>query len=175
VNLNAKIRYRLNYQIRVPQVRVNFDNQQLGIMSTEQARQLAHEKGLDIIEVMPNTNPPVCCIADYGKLIYEAKLREKEFAKKQCESVQHIKEIRLTPTIASHDVEYKSKNIEKFLLEGYKVQLMMKFTPRELNHKDIGYGTINSIVEKFQESAVVEVPPRFNGRMLFCVLSPKRK
>lgn len=175
MNLNAKIRYRLNYQIRVPQVRVNFDNQQLGIMATEQARQLAQEKGLDLIEVMTNTNPPVCCIADYGKLIYEAKLREKELSRKQREAVQHIKEVRLTPTIAAHDVEYKSKNIEKFLLEGKKVQLMMKFTPRELHHKDIGYNTINFIVEKFQEFAVIEVPPRFNGKMLLCVLSPKRK
>jgi translation initiation factor IF-3 len=93
----------------------------------------------------------------------------------QREAVQHIKEVRLTPTIAAHDVEYKSKNIEKFLLEGKKVQLMMKFTPRELHHKDIGYNTINFIVEKFQEFAVIEVPPRFNGKMLLCILSPKRK
>ena len=173
MNLNTKNRYRLNYQIRVPQVRVSLENQQLGIMPTDNARKIAQDNNLDLIEVVPNANPPICYIADYGKLKYEAKIKEKEQAKKQRESVQQVKEIRLTPTIAEHDVEYKAKNIEKFLDEGKKVQLMMKFSHRELNHKDIGFSTINTILEKFKETAVVEYQPKFSGRMLSCLLSPK--
>jgi translation initiation factor IF-3 len=175
VNLSTKNRYRINFQIKVPQVRVSFDNQQLGIMPTDHARNLAYEKGLDLIEIVPNANPPICCIADFGKLKYEAKIKEKAQAKKQREAVQQLKEIRFTPTIAEHDIEYKCKNIEKFLLEGKKVSLMMKFSPRELNHKDIGFATINAILSRFEQEAVVEVMPRFNGRMLSCVLSPKSK
>jgi len=175
VNLNTKNRYRINYQIRVPQVRVNTEDQQLGIMNTEEARILAQDKGMDLVEVVANSNPPICYIGDFGKMKYEAKIKEKEQAKKQRESMQQIKEIRLTPTIAEHDIEYKVKNIKKFLQEGKKVQLSMKFSPRELNHKDIGYQTIFGIIEKFKESACLDTQPRFNGRMLSCLLSPKAK
>ena len=173
--LNTKNRYRINYQIRVPQVRVNLENQQLGIMSTEDARRLAQEKSMDLIEVVANSNPPICYIGDFGRMKYEAKIKEKEQAKKQRDAMQQIKEIRLTPTIAVHDIEYKAKNIEKFLSEGKKVQLSMKFSPRELNHKDIGYQTISAIIDKFKESAILDTQPRFSGRMLSCLLSPKAK
>ena len=142
-------------------------------MPTDEARRIAHDSGLDLIEVVPNASPPICYIADFGKLKYEAKIKEKEQARKQREAVQQIKEIRLTPTIAQHDIEYKSKNIDRFLEEGKKVQLMMKFSPRELNHKDIGFATILSIVEQFKDKTIVESQPRLNGRMLTCVISPK--
>lgn len=171
--LNSKIRYRLNYQIRCPEVRVYQDEKQLGIMSTERARNIAQEQGLDLIEVTPRANPPVCVIGDFGRLKYESKLKEKEMAKKQRSAIQEVKEIRLTPTIAEHDIEYKAKNIERFLESGKKVQIVMKFSPRELNHKDIGMATINAVIEKFTELAVVEQPPRFAGRHLSCTLSPK--
>jgi len=173
VLLNSKMHYRLNYQIRSPEVRVSRDNQQLGIMSTERARNLASESGLDLIEITPRANPPVCIIGDFSRLKYESKIKEKEQAKKQRDSIQEVKEIRLTPTIAEHDVEYKAKNIEKFLEAGKKVQIVMKFTPRELHHKDIGLITINSVIERFAESAVVEQFPRFNGKHLSCLLCPK--
>ncbi len=171
--LNSKIRYRLNYQIRCPEVRVYQDEKQLGIMTTERARNIAQEQGLDLIEVTPRANPPVCVIGDFGRLKYESKLKEKEMAKKQRSAIQEVKEIRLTPTIAEHDIEYKAKNIERFLESGKKVQIVMKFSPRELNHKDIGMATINAVIEKFTELAVVEQPPRFAGRHLSCTLSPK--
>jgi translation initiation factor IF-3 len=173
VILNSKIRYRLNYQIRCPEVRVYQDEKQLGIMTTERARNIAQEQGLDLIEVTPRANPPVCVIGDFGRLKYESKLKEKEMAKKQRSAIQEVKEIRLTPTIAEHDIEYKAKNIERFLESGKKVQIVMKFSPRELNHKDIGMATINAVIEKFTELAVVEQPPRFAGRHLSCTLSPK--
>jgi translation initiation factor IF-3 len=163
----------LNYQIRCPEVRVYQDEKQLGIMTTERARNIAQEQGLDLIEVTPRANPPVCVIGDFGRLKYESKLKEKEMAKKQRSAIQEVKEIRLTPTIAEHDIEYKAKNIERFLESGKKVQIVMKFSPRELNHKDIGMATINAVIEKFTELAVVEQPPRFAGRHLSCTLSPK--
>ncbi len=171
--LNSKIRYRLNYQIRCPEVRVYQEQKQLGIMSTERARVIAHDQGLDLIEVTPRANPPVCMIADFGRLKYESKIREKELAKKQKEAIQELKEVRLTPTIAEHDIEYKAKNIEKFLTSGKKVQLTMKFSPRELAHKDIGLATINTVIEKFKEISIIEQAPRFNGRHLNCLLAPK--
>ena len=175
MNLNNKIKYRINYQIRVPNVRVNLGQEQLGIMPTDKARNIAVSEGMDLIEIIPNANPPVCLIADFGKLKYEMKIKEKESAKKRRESVQAIKEIRLTPTIAKHDIDVKSKAIERFLEEGKKVQIMMKFSRRELHHKDIGIQTINSILEMFTEKATVEFAPRFEGNRLNCRLAPKDK
>lgn len=171
--LNSKFRYRVNYQIRCPEVRVSHNNQQLGIMSTDKARSMAQELGLDLIETTASARPPVCVIADFGKLKYESKLKEKEMAKKQRDAIQETKEIRLTPTIAQHDIEYKVKNIEKFLEQGKKVQLVMRFSPRELNHKDIGMVTINKVIEHFAEKTVIEQHPRFHGRNLSCLISPK--
>lgn len=175
MNLSSKVKYRINFQIRVPNVRVNFGQQQLGIMPTDKARNMAMNEGLDLIEVIPNASPPVCMIADFGKLKYEMKIREKESAKKQRESIQTIKEIRLTPTTASHDIQIKSKAIERFLAEGKKVQIMMKFSHREMHHKDIGLQTIHGILDTFQQSAVVEQLPRFEGNRLNCRLAPKEK
>lgn len=175
MNLSTKIKYRVNYQIRIPQIRVNFNNQQLGVMSTDSARKLAQENNLDLIEVVPNANPPICCIADFGLLKYEAKLKEKEQQKKQRAAIQEVKEIRLTPTTTAHDIEHKTKSISRFIEEGKKVQIVMKFSPRELHHKDIGFQTINSVLESFTEKVVVEQPPRFNGRNLNCLISPKGK
>ena len=171
--LNSKFRYRINHQIRCPEVRVTQDNQQLGVMSIDKAKALAFDQGLDLIEVTPRANPPVCMIADFGKLRYDSKIKEKELARKQREAIQDIKEVRLTPTIAAHDIQYKAKNIEKFLSSGKKVQIVMKFSHRELNHKDIGMDTINCVIQMFQDKAQVEQMPRFSGRHLSCVLSPK--
>ena len=98
---------------------------------------------------------------------------DERSAKNGRESFQEIKEIRLTPTIASHDLEYKSKNIQKFLESGKKVQIVMKFSHRELHHKDIGLNTINVVIQNLNEFASVEQHPRFNGRHLNCLLSPK--
>ena len=167
------MRYRLNYQIRCPEVRVYQDNKPIGIFSIEKARFMAQEQGLDLIEITPRANPPVCMIGDFGRLIYESKIKEKEQAKKQREAIQEIKEIRMTPTIAAHDIEYKAKNIEKFLEAGKKVQIVIKFTPRELHHKDIGLATITEVIEKLSDKAVVEQFPKFNGRHLSCTLCPK--
>jgi len=168
-----EIRYRVNWNIRVPSVRVNFDNQQLGVMNTDRARNLAFENNLDLIEIVPNANPPLCIIADFGKFKYENNLKEKENKKKQKESIQAIKEIRLTPTIEEHDLNTKKKAILKFIEEDKKVQLTMKFTPRELSHKEIGIQKVQEIIEFFKEKIQVEQQPKFEGKRLYCRIAPK--
>lgn len=166
-------RYRVNFQIRVPSVRVSQNDNQLGIMPTDKARNIALDQGLDLIEISPNTHPPVCIIADFGKFKYEAKLRDKENRKKQKNSMIVIKEIRLTPTIGEHDFQTKMAAITKFIEEGKKVQVNMKFTPREMLHKDIGIQKINQITETFQDKIVVEMPITFMGNRLLCRIAPK--
>lgn len=175
MNLSSKVKYRINYQIRVPNVRVSYGQQQLGIIPTDRARNIASNDGLDLIEVVPNANPPVCIIADFGKLKYESKIKEKENARKQKESLQIIKEIRLTPTIAQHDIDVKCKAISRFLDEGKKVQIIMRFSHREMHHKDIGIKTINSILQAYAETATVEQAIRFEGNRLNCRLAPRDK
>jgi translation initiation factor IF-3 len=166
-------RYRINYQIRVPSVRVSQNNNQLGVMPVDKARNLAMEQGLDLIEISPNTHPPVCIIADFGKFKYENKLKDKENKKKQKNSMVVIKEIRLTPTIGEHDFQTKMNAIEKFINDNKKVQIVMKFTPRELLHKDIGIQKINQIVDYFQDKIVIEMSVTFVDRRLLCRIAPK--
>lgn len=166
-------RYRVNFQIRVPNVRVSQNHNQLGVMPVEKARNIAMEQGLDLIEISPNTHPPICIIADFGKFKYENKLKDKENKKKQKSSMVVIKEIRMTPTIGEHDFKTKMTAIEKFISENKKVQIVMKFTPRELLHKDIGIQKINQIVEYFQDKISVEMPVTFVERRLLCRIAPK--
>ena len=108
-------RLRVNFQIRIPQVRVMQNGEQLGIMPTEKARNLAYDQGLDLVEMVPNANPPVCHILDYSKYKYEQKVKHKDHMKKQREMVQAVKEIRLSPAIGQHDLDIKIKHIIEFL------------------------------------------------------------
>ena len=149
-------RYRVNFQIRCPNVRVSQEGNQLGIMPIDKARTLALDEGLDLIEINPAINPVICIIADFGKFKYENNLKDKENRKKQKYNLTIIKEIRLTPTIGDHDFNTKMNAIEKFITEGKKVQINMKFTHREMFHKDIGIQKINQIIEKLQEKIIVE-------------------
>lgn len=165
-------RYRINSQIRAHQVRVSHNNNQLGVLPIDKARNYAFNLGLDLIETVPNANPPVCIVDDFGKFRYENKLKEKEAKKKQRSMVQEQKEIRLTPTITDHDLETKSKAIIRFLQESKKVQVMMRFSHRELHHKDIGLVTIDKLVEAVKNYGNVEGKPRFMGQKLFCIITP---
>lgn len=166
-------KYRVNYQIKIPNVRVSFENQQFGIMPVDKARNMALDKGLDLIEINPASSPPMCIIADYSKYMYENKLREKENRKKQKSNAVVIKEIRLTPTIGDHDLATKMLAIEKFINENKKVQIVMKFTQRELLHKDIGIQKINQITERLQDRTQIDMPINFMGKKLFCRIAPK--
>jgi translation initiation factor IF-3 len=142
-------------------------------MPIEKARNLAMNEGLDLIEINSSINPSICIIADFGKFKYENKIKDKENKKKQKSSLSIIKEIRLTPTIGDHDFVTKINAIERFISEGKKVQIIMKFTRREILHKDIGIQKINQITEKLQEKSFIESPLNFSGNRLFCIIAPK--
>ena len=165
---------RINWQIRVPQVRVVHDDEQLGIMSTEQARKIAMDQGLDLVEIASTAKPPVCRIMDYGRYKYEQNLKKKETAKKQRESQAQIKEIRLRPAIANHDVETKVNQAKKFLEEGCKVQFNLQFKGyRELGHKEQGFGVMKKIVELVEQFGIVEKQPTMEGNRIICFFTPK--
>ena len=165
---------RVNYQIRVPQVRVIKGEQQLGVMSTDQARKLAQEEGMDLVEVAPEARPPVCKIMDYGRFKFEQRLKKKEAQKRQRESQVQLKEIRLRPGIADNDVATKINQAKKFLEDGCKVQFNLQFRgQRELSHKDQGFAVMNKVVETLNELAIVDRMPKMEGNKLICCLSPK--
>ena len=167
-------RLRVNFQIRIPQVRVIQNGEQLGIMPTDKARNIAYDQGLDLVEMVPNAHPPVCHILDYSKYKYEQKVKHKEHMKKQREMVQIVKEIRLSPSIGQHDLDIKIKHIFEFIANDKKVQIFMKFRSREMQHKDVGFEKINQILEKCKELAVVELQPKFEGSKLICRLAPQK-
>ncbi len=165
-------KYRVNFQIRSHTVRVMHDNNQLGIMAIDKARQYAQSHGLDLIETVANANPPVCIVDSFGRFKYENKIKEKEARKKQKSMMQLLKEIRLTPTISDHDLETKSKMALRFLQEEKKVFINMKFTPREMNHKDIGFKTVEKLLENVKEFGSIDGILRFNGLRLCCTINP---
>jgi translation initiation factor IF-3 len=165
-------RYSVNFQIRANTVRLSHDNNQLGIMPVDKARQYAQNQGLDLIETVPGANPPVCIVDNFSKFKYENKLREKETRKKQKKTMVILKEIRLTPTITDHDLETKAKMAVRFLQEEKKVLISMKFTPRELNHKDIGFQTFEKLFEITKEYGQLDGTLKFAGKKLCCTISP---
>ena len=144
---------------------------QIGIVDTDQARRMAMEKGLDLVEVSPEARPPVCKIMDYGKFKYDQKKKEHESRKKQ-HRVQ-IKEIRLRPKISSHDVEYKCRKARAFLEEGNKVQLNMLFRGREMAHIDVGRKVLLAFAEMLEDLSKVERHPKMEGRRLTMLLTSK--
>ena len=165
---------RINWAIRFPQIRVVKEEEQLGIMTPDEARRIAQEMGLDLVEIAPQARPPVCRIMDYGKFKYEQKIKEKEQARKQRESQVQFKELRLSVAIAEHDIETKINQAKKFLTEGMKVQFSLKFSGREMAHKDQGFEVVNKIVEALQNLANIEKAPKMEGNRILCCLGPKK-
>lgn len=166
-------RLRVNFQIRVPQVRIIKDGQQLGVMPTEKARNIAFDEGLDLVEMVPNAHPPVCHIIDFSKYKYEQKMKIKENNKRQREMAQVLKEIRLSPAIDQHDLDIKIKHIIEFLQDDKKVQITMKFRSRELQNKSTGVDKVNMIIDKCKELCCLELQPKFEGSRLVCRLAPR--
>ena len=137
---------------------------------TYEAIGMAREAGLDLVEVSPNAEPPVCRIMDYGKWLYEQKRKVKQAHKKQHTVV--LKEIRLRPKIDDHDREIKINHALKFLEKGYKVQFTMLFRGREMTHVDHGYAIMEEILEAFQEHAKIERPAKMAGRRMTMMIIP---
>ncbi|NOY10174.1 MAG: translation initiation factor IF-3 [Spirochaetes bacterium] len=179
VNLNSGGRLegkslRINEMIRVREVRlIDERGGQRGILPTTEALRIAKEAGLDLVEVSPNSNPPVCKLLDYGKYKFEQEKRSKESKKKQ--KLVKLKEIRMQPKIDDHDLLFKTNHIKKFLDEGNKVKVTVRFRGRELAHTDRGEMVLNKVLEILEDGFVVETKPHMEGRFMSMFLSPKSR
>ena len=163
---------RSNQRIRANEVQViGSDGQNLGVIPTHQAVTLAKNEGLDLIEIAPNTNPPVCKIMDMGKYKYDQQKKASQQKKKQ--KVSSIKEIKLRPVTESHDYNFKIKNAKKFILKGNKVKITVKFKGREMQHVNLGRDLMNRIIEDTKEVAKVETQPKFEGKQMIMVIQPQ--
>jgi translation initiation factor IF-3 len=157
--------------IRVPEVRViGADGNQLGVMSTEKAQQLAEEQGLDLVEVSPTARPPVCRITDFGKFKYERSKRQREAKKKQ--HTIHVKEVKFRPKTEEHDYQFKRRHAEEFLEKGYKVKITMMFRGRELDHRELGMRMLERLQKDLEEVGSVERAPSFEGRLIVMYMAP---
>lgn len=162
----------INEEIRDREVRVvNQQGEQLGIMPTAQALKLAEEQQLDLVNIAPTARPPVCKLMDYGKYRFEMAKREKEQRKNQ--KTIEVKETRLSATIDLHDMEVKAKATRKFLQDGNKVKVSIRFRGRQITHGDIGLDVMDQFFNMVADCAVKERPPKQEGRNMFMVLAPK--
>ena len=147
------------------------DGEQLGVLDTFDAIRKAEDFGLDLVEVQPNADPPVCKILDYGKFKYEAQKRANEARKKQ--KIIEVKEIKLRPNIDEHDYKVKMRNVQKFLNAGDKVKVTLRFRGREMAHQELGANVLTRVREETDEFAKVEAMPKMEGRQMIMVLAPK--
>src|SRR5438128_5660655 len=165
--------HRTNHMIRVPQVRLVGDNVEVGVYSIQEALKMAQEKGLDLVEISPNADPPVCKIIDYNKYLYEKKRKEKEM--KANAKVSEVKEIRFTPNTDDHDFDFKAKHAEKFLKDGNKVKAYVQFKGRAIQFQDRGQLLLLKFAERLTEVANLESMPKMEGRRMLAMFAPKGK
>jgi translation initiation factor IF-3 len=169
----SRIRIRINEQIRVPEVRlIGADGQQVGVMPVKEALALAVEAHLDLVEVAPQANPPVCRIMDYGKFKYEQSKKQQEARRRQ--TTIQVKEVKVRPKIEVHDMAFKLKNARRFLGEGDKVKISVIFRGREIAHTDRGFRLLAQMAEALADVGNVEVNPKLEGRNLSMIVSPKQ-
>ncbi|MBR1601618.1 MAG: translation initiation factor IF-3 [Alphaproteobacteria bacterium] len=161
----------INENIKAKQVRlIDADNENRGIVSIKEALAVAEEAGLDLIEISPQANPPVCKVLDYGKYRYEQQKKKNEAKKNQ--KVVEIKELKLRPVIETHDYEVKMKQAKKFLEQGNKVKFTMRFKGRELSANDMGKQIMSQIIEDLENCAKVDSEMKLEGRQMMMILSP---
>ena len=163
---------RVNHQINVPNVRlVREDGSMVGVVTTREAISMAADAGLDLVEVSPNAEPPVCKILDLGKFKYEEQKRKNEARKKQ--KVIEVKEIKLRPGIDTHDYDVKMRSIRRFFEEGDKVKVTLRFRGREMAHQELGAQLLDRVKADTSTIAKVESEPRLEGRQMVMVLAPR--
>jgi translation initiation factor IF-3 len=163
---------RVNEQIRAREVRViDAAGEQLGILPVREAMSIALEKELDLVEVAPNANPPVCRLMDYGKYLYEKRKRERESRKAQKQI--EVKEVRLRPKTGEHDIQVVLTKSRKFFAEDAKVRVRIRFRGREIYHQDVARDLMKRVSEELSDVAVVESHPSIDGRSMVMVLGPK--
>jgi len=146
------------------------DGNQIGIVPLRQAQEIANERGLDLVEVSPNSKPPVCKIMDFGKYKYQLEISEKLKKKKQSHII--VKEIKLRPKIDTNDLNTKRRQIEKFLKHGNKVKITVMFRGREIVHKQLGMNLLEKLIDELRDTAVVELMPKLEGYNMIMVLAP---
>jgi translation initiation factor IF-3 len=157
--------------IRVPQVRLVGDNVEVGVYSTQEALKMAQEQQLDLVEISPTADPPVCKIIDYNKFLYEKKKKEKE--QKAKSKTSEVKEIRFTPNTDDHDFDFKAKHAEKFLKEGNKVKAYVQFKGRAIQFKERGELLLLKFAERLNDSGVLEGMPKMEGKRMLAIWAPK--
>lgn len=162
----------MNEDIGSPEVRlIDAEGENRGVVSKNEALELAVDSGLDLVEISPHADPPVCKILDYGKYKYEAQKRKNEARKKQ--KVIEVKEIKMRPNIDVHDYDVKMRSIQKFLGEGDKVKVTMRFRGREMAHQELGMKVLERVRDDLGEAAKVEQLPKMEGRQMIMVMAPK--
>jgi translation initiation factor IF-3 len=144
----------------------------MGVLQTSQALRIARERSLDLIEISPNSKPPVCKLGDFGKYNYEKQKREKEQKKNKG---SQVKEIRFHPNTDTHDLEFKCRHLREFLIQGHKVKATVIFIGRMMLHQEIGINLLNKVIEKLSDISRIEMQPRLEGRNLNVILIPERK
>ncbi|MBW2508941.1 MAG: translation initiation factor IF-3 [Deltaproteobacteria bacterium] len=165
---------RVNDRIRVPEIRViGADGGMLGVMNTDEARRMARGLDLDLVEVNPKASPPVCKIMDFGKFKYEEKKKQAEARKRQTQIA--LKEIKLRPKTDDHDIEFKVKHVRRFLEEGNKVKITVRFRGREITHPETAQRQIDLITQAVDDLGSVETPARLEGRTMTAILAPRVK
>lgn len=161
----------MNERIRIREVRlIDEEGQQVGIIPTRDALEMARQRGLDLVEVAPNAIPPVCRLMDYGKYRYEQSRKERESRRHQ--HVIELKEVRIRPKIDDHDLETKGRQAAKFLDGGDKVKLTVLFRGREMAHPDIGKGLLDQLADQLRPHGAIEQPARMEGRTMTMILNP---
>ena len=164
--------YRVNHRIRVPQIRlIDEEGEQVGIVATADALRRADEAGLDLVEVSPNSRPPVCRIMDFGKFKYQQQKKEQK-GKGSSKSSQ-LKEIRVRPAIDKHDLEYRLENARKFLTQGHKVQVVCIFRGRQMRHPEHGSDVMRQVSEALGDICKIESAPKLIGRRMTMLLTHK--
>ncbi len=170
-NRQPEPEHRINDKIRVPQVRLVGDNVTAGVYSTDEAKKIARDLELDLVEISPNAAPPVCKIIDYKKFLYEKKRKEKDMKSNAKQS--EVKEIRFTPGTDDHDFDFKAKHAEKFLKEGNKVKAYVQFKGRAIMFKERGELVLLKFAERLAEVGQPEALPKLEGKRMLLMLTPK--
>jgi translation initiation factor IF-3 len=164
----------VNERIRIPRIRViGADGEQIGLLDTIQALEMAREAGLDLVEVAPNAKPPVCRIMDYGKYKYEQSKKVRKSRKSQ--HVVHVKEVKLRPRIDDHDYTFKVARARRFLDARDKVKITIQFRGREMAHKEFGLRLIERVLADLDDIGQIETPPRSENRIITLMVAPKVK
>ena len=165
---------RKNSEIRVPRVRViGSDGEMIGVLTRDEALTMAQDEGLDLVEIQPNADPPVCKIMDFGKFRFEQQKKANE-AKKKSKQVE-IKEMKFRPVTDEGDYQIKLRNMRRFLEEGDKIKVNIRFRGREMSHQELGRQMANRIEQDLGEDIVIESRPRLEGRQMVMMIAPKKK